>query len=222
MTTSVPPMSDPTLPQQPALSQVERIVDTFVAPSKTFADIRRSAAWWMPFLIGCILSYGFMFGVQTKVGWPQVVENALRATPKQAEKMEQSTPEQQQKIRGVMAMSYRIGFLAWPLLALLFGAIITGIFMMTVNFASAARANSRNTSPSGSMPVCRWRSPRCSSSFSCLLEAEARIFAWTIPSARIRDFTLLPAQSRPGWRHCSPRWTSLPSGLWCCFPLAIR
>ena len=134
MATSVPQMPDPIVPQQPALSQVERVVDTFVAPSKTFADIHRSAAWWMPFLIGCILSYGLMFGVQTKVGWPQVVENALRATPKQAEKIEQSPPEQQQKIRGVMAMSYRIGFMAWPLLVLLFGAIVTGIFMMTVNF----------------------------------------------------------------------------------------
>ena len=33
------------------LSQVERVVDTFVAPSKTFADILRSTSWWLPFLI---------------------------------------------------------------------------------------------------------------------------------------------------------------------------
>ena len=33
------------------LSQVERVVDTFVAPSKTFTDILRSTSWWLPFLL---------------------------------------------------------------------------------------------------------------------------------------------------------------------------
>ena len=31
---------------EPGLSEVERVVDTFVAPSKTFADIGRSSKWW--------------------------------------------------------------------------------------------------------------------------------------------------------------------------------
>jgi hypothetical protein len=34
---------------QPGLSQVERVVDTFVASSKTFTDILRSTSWWLPF-----------------------------------------------------------------------------------------------------------------------------------------------------------------------------
>ena len=30
------------------LSQVERVVDTFIAPSKTITDILRSTSWWLP------------------------------------------------------------------------------------------------------------------------------------------------------------------------------
>ena len=34
-------------PETQSLSEVERVIDTFVAPSKTFTDIRRNASWWM-------------------------------------------------------------------------------------------------------------------------------------------------------------------------------
>lgn len=134
MATSNSPLGNPVASSQPALSQVERVVDIFVAPSKTAADIRRSAAWWLPFLISCVMSYCFMFAVQTKVGWPQVVENALRASPKQEAKIEESPPEQQQKIRGYMEASYKYGFMASPLITLLFGAIATGVLTLSVNF----------------------------------------------------------------------------------------
>ena len=33
------------------LSQAARVAGAFVAPSKTFHDIPRSAAWWLPFVI---------------------------------------------------------------------------------------------------------------------------------------------------------------------------
>ena len=38
------------------LSQAERFIDTFVAPSKTFADIRRDASWWLPCVIATIFT----------------------------------------------------------------------------------------------------------------------------------------------------------------------
>ena len=46
-------------PDSLALSQVERVVDTFIEPSKTFADIKRNRSWWLPFLILILLGYVF-------------------------------------------------------------------------------------------------------------------------------------------------------------------
>ena len=39
----------------PGLSQVERVVDTFVAPTKTFKDILRDSSWWLPYLLGALV-----------------------------------------------------------------------------------------------------------------------------------------------------------------------
>ena len=35
----------PPVPEAAPLSEPARIVNTFIAPSKTFTDLRRSAAW---------------------------------------------------------------------------------------------------------------------------------------------------------------------------------
>src|ERR1700690_1566202 len=82
------------LPETPALSQVERVVDTFVAPSKTFTDIRRSASWWLPWLLGAIVGIGMVAIVDKKVGMEKVSENRLTLTPKQAAKLDQLPPDQ--------------------------------------------------------------------------------------------------------------------------------
>ena len=44
-------------PQHPApLSEGQRLIDTFIAPSKTFTDLRRNASWWAPFIAIVIVS----------------------------------------------------------------------------------------------------------------------------------------------------------------------
>ena len=69
-------------PQEPApLSEAQRLVNTFVAPSKTFTDLRRSASWWAPFLIITIVSLLFIYVVDQKVGFRKVVENLIQLQP---------------------------------------------------------------------------------------------------------------------------------------------
>lgn len=80
--------------QTPALSQVERVVDTFVAPTKTFTDIRRSASWWLPWLIGAIVGLALVSIVDKKVGMDKVTENQIQLSPKQAAKLDQLPPDQ--------------------------------------------------------------------------------------------------------------------------------
>ena len=40
------------------LSQMERVVNTFVAPTATFKDILRSTSWWLPFVLMAVSSTG--------------------------------------------------------------------------------------------------------------------------------------------------------------------
>ena len=127
-------------PEGPALTQVERVVDTFTAPSKTFQDIKRSTSWWLPFLLGLIATFGLFFTVQAKVGWEQVYENQVRMSPKASEQMDKLTPEQRATQSSIAAKFTQGIFLAFPILGLIFTAIIAGVLLATINFGFGGKA----------------------------------------------------------------------------------
>src|SRR5580704_7210167 len=83
---------------EPGLSEVERVVDTFVAPSKTFTDILRSSKWWSfltPFLLIALFSVGSAYVVGRQVGWVQVAQNRINHSPNTQDRLNQLTPEAQ-------------------------------------------------------------------------------------------------------------------------------
>jgi Yip1 domain len=120
------------------LSEVERVVDTFVAPSKTFTDIRRSASWWLPWLLGAIVGAGMVFVVDKKVGMEKVSENRLALTPKQAAKLDQLQPEQRARQMELTATFTRYFAYGFPLFNLLLVAIIAAVLLGTFNFGFGA------------------------------------------------------------------------------------
>src|SRR5271170_5371195 len=87
---------------QPGLSQVERVVDTFVAPSKTFTDILRNTSWWLPFLLATLVSIGVTYTIDRQVGFGRVVENVILDSPKQEEQMQSLQPDQRAARVGAM------------------------------------------------------------------------------------------------------------------------
>ena len=121
----------------PALTEVQRVVDTFTAPSKTFIDIRRKATFWGPLVIMILVAIGFSYGVQQKVGWERVFENNLHQTPSREEQFEKLPPEQQapQKAIGVKITS--IITYCYPVVILIFTAIFALLVWVTVNFGFA-------------------------------------------------------------------------------------
>ena len=115
------------------LSQLERVADTFIAPTKTFTDILRDQSWWLPFVLIAVVSYGFLFTVQTKVGWNTVVENTLRQDPKAAERMANATPEGRAQARKFTLAIIKYTFYASPLLAIISAAFIALILWGTIS-----------------------------------------------------------------------------------------
>jgi hypothetical protein len=126
-------------PEGAGLSQVERVIDTFIAPSKTFTDIKRSASWWMPWLLMAIFSYGLSYTVSQKVGWEQVNENQLRLQPKRAAQVENLPADQRERQMAIGAkVTQGIAF-AFPILILVVSAIIALIMMASLNFGAGAQ-----------------------------------------------------------------------------------
>lgn len=122
------------------LSEIERVVDTFVAPSKTFHDVRRSASWWLPYLIGVLVTLGLGFAVQQKIGWNQVYQNILKQSPTAQQRLDQLTPAQQAKQESIATSVTKYIFWGTPVTALIVALIAAGILLATINFGFGGRA----------------------------------------------------------------------------------
>jgi len=138
MSTPVTPSANPlpgsTAEATPTLSEGERLINVFIAPSKTFTDLKRKASWFVPWLVLAIASWAFMGVVAQKVGFRQVTENQIRMSPKAQEKMAEMSPEQRETITGYRAMGIKVVSFLLPVIVLLIYVIIAAVLMATFNF----------------------------------------------------------------------------------------
>ena len=130
--------------QQPGesagLSQVERVVDTFVAPTKTFTDIRRNASWWLPFLLLILVSVAFAASIDRKIGFDQVAQANINRNASAQQRMSTLTDAQREQSIHTIAAFTRVVSYLYPVLGLIFALICAGILMMTFNFGLGAKA----------------------------------------------------------------------------------
>ena len=123
------------------LSQVERVVDTFIAPSKTFHDILRSSSWWLPWLLGVLVTLGFGLAIQQKVGWDKAYATILLHSPQaQQDRLAQLPPDQQAKQKAIGASFVKYIFWSTPILSLLFAALAAVMLLATLNFGLGGQA----------------------------------------------------------------------------------
>lgn len=106
------------------LSPLERVVNTYIEPSKTFADIKRNRSWWLPFVILTILGWIFCYVAVQHIGLDTLATNVLKSQPKNAERLEKSTPAQAAQMisvtKGIME-GFMIGS---PVTILILNAIV--------------------------------------------------------------------------------------------------
>jgi hypothetical protein len=131
------PMPSPT-PEVPPLSEGARILNTFIAPSKTFTDLRRSASWWAPWLLIAIFSLLFVYVMDRQVGFEQVSKNQITWSPSRAEQLEKLPPDQRAQQLRISAIITRYISYSSPILVLLFFLVIAAVLMGTFNLVAGA------------------------------------------------------------------------------------
>jgi Yip1-like protein len=134
----VPPAAVPASAPEP-LSQGARIVDTFIAPAKTFTDLNRSASWWAPWIVISIFSLLFIYTMGRQVGFDQISRNQI-AHSKNADQFDK-LPADQQASRIKLSSKF-IGYFGYgsPLLILFYFLIATVVLWATFNFGAGATA----------------------------------------------------------------------------------
>jgi len=117
-------------PENPPLSQGARIVDTFIAPSKTFTDLRRSAAWWAPWLLIAVFAFVNIYAMGKQVGFEQISKNQVEHSSR-ADQFDKLSPDQQAaqlRISGKIIAGFGYGS---PFLILLYCLIATVALWLT-------------------------------------------------------------------------------------------
>lgn len=120
------------------LSQVSRITNVFFAPSATFNDIKRNASWWAAWLLISVFSMIFVFAMQQKVGFVQMMQNEINASPKAAERMEKLSPEQRAQQMDMGASFTKYISYATPLIILVVAVVVAAVLMGSFNFGTGA------------------------------------------------------------------------------------
>jgi hypothetical protein len=139
MSSAIPIQEPPApTPETPALSEAARLANTFIAPSKTFLDIRRSASWWVPWLLAALLQLGFTFTFGQKIGWESVIEKQWQKSPTMSARLNSMKEDQKEQMleRGAKVAGY-IGY-ASPITTLLYYVIAAAIAMAIFNFGFGA------------------------------------------------------------------------------------
>lgn len=123
------------------MTQWQRVGNIFVAPSKTFEDIKRgNRSWWLPFLISVIFTYVLFAGITMKIGWQQVAQNNMAMSPRQAERLEQLSPDQHARSMKLIGVFTEVVTAASPVFILVGACIISLILWGTINFGFGGKS----------------------------------------------------------------------------------
>jgi len=127
-------------PEAPALTQMQRVLYTFTAPTRTFNDIKRSNSWWMPFVLLAIAGYILFAAVQMKIGMEQVVENQIHLDPKAEARMANVPADQKAMTQKISVYVTEGVFIANPLLVLIGVGLLSLGLWATINFGFGGKA----------------------------------------------------------------------------------
>jgi len=142
MSTPPPPITAPlepgAQPTQPGLSEAARLIDIFIAPRKTFEDLRQNPSWWVPFLLGAIISLAFGIVVVQKIDMVHFTRQQIEQSKAAQRQIEQLSPEQQEQAIQSRANFTKYVFYITPIFGLIGSLIMAAVLMGVFNFGFAA------------------------------------------------------------------------------------
>ena len=136
MSTGAPPM--PAEPAPAGLSEPQRIINVFVAPSKTFEDIRRNASWWVPWLIVAIFAAVSSGLFLKKIDLEQFMREQIASSPSQSQAFESLPKDQQNQRIAIGVKITKFTPYVVPIFFLVGGLIAAAILMATFSFIHEA------------------------------------------------------------------------------------
>ena len=128
-----------TTPEAPGLTPLQRVLNLFVAPTKTFEDVRRSSGWWVPYLIAAVVGVVYAYVLLHRIGLPALVDGVIRQSPALESRMASSSPGDAARIHASIETQFKFLY-AGPVIGILVGLAAAGILLASANFGAGGRA----------------------------------------------------------------------------------
>ena len=134
------PASPAPTPEPARLSEGARIIDTFIAPSKTFTDIRRNASWWGPWLLISIFSLIFIYAMSKQIGFEQISKNQIEHSSRadQFDKLPADQQARQLQLSSKVIAAFAYGS---PVMILFYFLVETLVLWATFKIAAGAETS---------------------------------------------------------------------------------
>jgi hypothetical protein len=121
------------------LSQIERVVDVFIAPSKTFTDILRSSNWLLPFILMVVIGFGSAFAIDRTIGFTAVTEQAIAKNSMSSDRINGLPADQRAKVVQQQAVITKYSTYCSFVFILIVVAIHALLLWATFNFGLGAK-----------------------------------------------------------------------------------
>lgn len=139
----VPPIAPPA-PEAAPLSQGARIINTFIAPSKTFTDLGAHAKWssWIaPWVVASVIGILFAYAVGEKVTFAKAADNVMQTRPKQYEQIQAMKPEDRDQTMQKATQQTKTGSYAFPVVDIIILLVVTTALFASFTFILNAKVS---------------------------------------------------------------------------------
>ena len=140
-----PPIAAPVQPSaqaaQPGLSEPQRLINTFIAPRKTFEDLKRNPSWWVPWLVGAVFSLAFSVVAVQKLDMADVVRKNIEHSKMAQRQMESLAPEQRERAIAQQAAVTKVIFFISPVFNIIGALLVAAVLMGVFNFGFASEVS---------------------------------------------------------------------------------
>lgn len=127
-----------TPPPEAPLSEPARLLNTFIAPVKTFTDLQRNASWWGPFILSVLVTLLYVGTIDRQIGFDQVSRNEIAKSPKRSEQIEKLPADQKASQLALSATITKYISYGSPVFVLIASLILAAALMAAFNFGAGA------------------------------------------------------------------------------------
>ena len=120
-------------PAEAPMSEPARILNTFIAPTKTFSDLPRNASWWGPFALVVVVTVLYAAVMERQVGFDQISRNEIARSSRadQFDKLPADQKSKQIELSAVVTKYLSYGASMFAIIAyLIMAGVLFGVFKL--------------------------------------------------------------------------------------------